>query len=282
MIGGGFGAFIGDAHRRASRISNRFELKGGAFNADYEKGKAFGQSEGLDASRCYNNLDDFIQGELSLSKEERIEAVAIVTPNFLHFPYAKALLENGFHVMCEKPMTMTVEEAEVLQELVEKTGLSFALAHTYTGYPMVREMRTLISQGILGDIQRVDARYYQGWVNSIIHGKESKITGIWRFEPEYPGISSCMGDIGVHAFNMIEYATGLKIKSVLSDLNNVHDSVKMDLDGTVLLRFEEKLKGVIRASQVAAGEENGLKVAIWIQSQLPLGPGKSQRTFSAQ
>lgn len=263
MIGGGFGAFIGDAHRRASRISNRFELKGGAFDADSEKGKAFGQSEGLDASRCYNNLDEFIQGELSLSKEERIEAVAIVTPNFLHFPYAKALLKNGFHVMCEKPMTMTVEEAEVLQDLVEKTGLSFALAHTYTGYPMVREMRTLISQGILGDIQRVDAQYYQGWVNSIIHGKESKITGIWRLEPEYSGISSCMGDIGVHAFNMLEYATGLKIRSVLSDLNNVHDSVKMDLDGTVLLRFDEKLKGVIRASQVAAGEENGLKVAIY-------------------
>ncbi len=184
--------------------------------------------------------------------------------------------------MCEKPMTMTVEEAEVLQELV-KNRPEFALAQTYTGYPMVREMRTLISQGILGDIQRVDAQYYQGWVNSIIHGKESKITGIWRLEPEYSGISSCMGDIGVHAFNMMNMRQDWKIKSVLSDLNNVHDSVKMDLDGTVLLRFEEKLKGVIRASQVAAGEENGLKVShLWIQSQLPLGPGKSQRTFSAQ
>ena len=263
MIGGGLGAFIGDAHRRASRISNRFELLGGAFDADYEKGKKFAQSEGLDLSRCYATIDDFISGELSLPADERIEAVAIVTPNFLHFPCAKALLENGFHVMCEKPMTMTVEEAEELQGLVDKSGLAFALAHTYTGYPMVREMRELIKQGILGDIQRVDAQYYQGWVNSIIHGRENKITGVWRLEPEYSGISSCMGDIGVHAFNMLEYATGLKVKSVLADLNNVHDSVKMDLDGTVLLRFNENLKGVIRASQVAAGEENGLKVAIY-------------------
>ncbi|MCK4749649.1 MAG: Gfo/Idh/MocA family oxidoreductase, partial [Bacteroidales bacterium] len=180
MIGGGFGAFIGDAHRRASRISNRFELKGGTFDSDYKKGKAFGQSEGIDGKRCYETIDDFIAGELSFPAEERIEAVAIVTPNFLHFPYAKLLLENGFHVMCEKPMTMTVVEAEELQQLVRKSGLSFALAHTYTGYPMVREMRELIMQGILGDIQRVDAQYYQGWINSIIHGRENKITGVWR------------------------------------------------------------------------------------------------------
>jgi len=263
MIGGGTGAFIGDAHRRASRISNRFELIGGAFDVDYEKGKVFAKSEGIDSTRCYATMEDFVSGELSLPEEKRIEAVAIVTPNYLHFPYAKMLLENGFHVMCEKPMTMTVEEAEELQQLVVKTGLSFALAHTYTGYPMVREMKTLISQGILGDIQRVDAQYYQGWINSIIHGRENKITGVWRLEPEYSGISSCMADIGVHAFNMLEYTTGLQVKRVLSDLNNVHESAKLDLDGTVLLRFDENLRGVIRASQVAAGEENGFKIAIY-------------------
>jgi predicted dehydrogenase len=263
MIGGGFGAFIGDAHRKASRISNQFELMGGVFDIDYEKGKAFAESEELDSNRCYPTLDDFISGELSLPKNERIEAVAIVTPNYLHFPYAKLLLENGFQVMCEKPMTMTVEEAEELQLLVKKTGLSFALAHTYTGYPMIREMRELIKQGVLGDIQRVDAQYYQGWINAIIHGRENKITGVWRLEPEYSGISSCMADIGVHAFNMLEYTTGLKVKSVLADLNNVNESVKMDLDGTVLLRYNENIRGVIRASQVAAGEENGFKVAIY-------------------
>ena len=263
MMGGGFGAFIGDAHRRASRISNRFELTGGVFDINYERGKEFGQSEGLESNRCYATIEDFITGELKLPKEERIEAVAIVTPNYLHFPFAKVLLENGFHVMCEKPMTMTVEEAEELQRLVENSGLSFALAHTYTGYPMVREMRELIKQGVLGTLQRLDAQYYQGWINSIIHGRDSKITGVWRLEPEYSGISSCMGDIGTHAFNMLEYTTGLKVTSVLSDLNNVNESVKMDLDGTVLLRFDENLKGVIRASQVAAGEENGFKVAIY-------------------
>ncbi len=263
MIGGGFGAFIGDVHRRASRITNRFKLAGGAFDADEIKGKEFGRTEGIEDSRCYATIEDFLRGELSLPEGERIEAVALVTPNYLHFPHAKKLLENGFHVMCEKPMTMTVDQAAELQELVVKTNLSFALAHTYTGYPMVREMRELIGQGILGTIQRVDAQYYQGWINSIIHGRENKITGVWRLEPEYSGISSCMGDIGVHAFNMLEYATGLQVISVLSDLSNVHESVQMDLDGTVLLRFDKNLKGVIRASQVAAGEENGFKVAIY-------------------
>lgn len=263
MIGGGPGAFIGDAHRRASRICNQFEMMGGSFSSDPAKGAALAQTEGLSPERCYASVDDLIQGEHKLPAAERMQAVAIVTPNYLHYPQARKLLENGFHVMCEKPMTMTVEEAEDLQDLVEKSGLSFALAHTYTGYPMVREMRSLIQQGILGDIQRVDAQYYQGWINSIIHGGESKITGVWRLEPAHSGISSCMGDIGVHAFNMLEYATGLKVKRVLSDLNTVNEAAALDLDGTVLLRFDENLRGVVRASQVAAGEENGLQVAIY-------------------
>ena len=263
MIGGGFGAFIGDAHRRASRISDRFQLIGGVFDKDIEKGKEFGLSQGLAIDRCYASIEDFISGEIALPESERIEAVAVVTPNFLHFPNAKLLLENGFHVMCEKPMTMTVAEAEYLQQQVDDTGLTFSLAHTYTGYPMIREMRELIRQGVLGNIQRIDAQYYQGWINSIIHGRDNKITGVWRLEPEYSGISSCMADIGTHAFNMIEYTTGLKVKSVLADLSNVNESVKMDLDGTVLLRFDDNVKGVIRASQVAAGEENGFKVAVY-------------------
>jgi len=263
MIGGGFGAFIGDAHRRASRISNQFVLVGGAFDIDYEKCKEFGIAEDLDVNRCYATIEDLILGELKMPKEERIEAVAVVTPNFLHFSHAKMLLENGFHVMCEKPMTMTVEEAEELQQLVQKTKLTFGLAHTYTGYPMIREMKALIEQGILGNIQRVDIQYYQGWINSIIHGRENKITGLWRLKPEYSGVSSCMADIGVHAFNLLEYTSGLKINSVLADLNNVNEAVEMDLDGTVLLRFKENIKGVLRASQVAAGEENRLEIAVY-------------------
>lgn len=264
MIGGGIGAFIGDAHRRAARISNDFELIGGVFDADYERAKEFAVKEGIASDRCYENVDVMIKSEKARPEGERIEAVSIVTPNYLHFPFARLLLKNGFHVMCEKPMTMTVEEAIELERLVKETGLTFALTHTYTGYPMVRQMREMIKSGALGNIQRVDAQYYQGWVNSIIHGSESRITGVWRFDPEQSGVSSCMGDIGVHAFNLIEYTTGLEIKQVLSDLNSIKEDFKLDLDGTVLLRFgNPKLKGVIRSCQVATGEENNLTIAVY-------------------
>jgi predicted dehydrogenase len=264
MIGGGIGAFIGDAHRRASRICNDFELVGGVFDANYEKSREFATKEGIPADRCYETVEAMIKGELARPEGERIQAVSIVTPNYLHFPFAKMLLENRFHVMCEKPMTMTVEEAEELERLVNKNKLTLALMHTYTGYPMVRQMREMIKSGLLGTIQRIDAQYYQGWVNSIIHGADSRITGVWRFDPEQSGVSSCMGDIGVHAFNLIEYTTGLEIKKVLSDLNNIKEGFKLDLDGTVLLRFENQmLKGVIRSCQVATGEENNLTIAVY-------------------
>jgi predicted dehydrogenase len=263
MIGGGIGAFIGDAHRRASRICNDYELLGGVFDSDYEKSKQFAKKEGISADRCYKSVDALIKAELALPADKRMEVVAIVTPNALHFPFAKSLLENGFHLVCEKPMTMTVQEALDLEKLVSKNKLTFALTHTYTGYPMVREMRDLISKGVLGTIQRIDAQYYQGWINSIIHGTGSRITGVWRLDPKHAGVSSCMGDIGVHAFNLIEYTTGLEVKEVLSDLNQVKEGIKLDLDGTVLIRFNKKLKGVIRSSQVCSGEENNLTIAVY-------------------
>ncbi|NPA37267.1 MAG: Gfo/Idh/MocA family oxidoreductase [Chlorobi bacterium] len=263
MIGGGTGAFIGDAHRRASRICNEYELLGGVFDVDYERSKEFAKQEGISPERCYPDIDKFIKGELALPDNKRIQAVSIVTPNHLHYPFAKKLIENGFNVICEKPMTMTVEQAEDLARLVEKNKIVFALTHTYTGYPMVRQMKEMIKSGILGTIQRVDAQYYQGWINSLIHGNESRITGVWRLKPEYAGVSSCMGDIGVHAFNLIEYTTGLKIKKVLSDLNSVKDNIELDLDGTVLLRFDNNIKGVIRSTQVAAGEENNLRIGVY-------------------
>ena len=263
MIGGGIGAFIGDAHRRASRICNDFELVGGVFDADYEKSRQFAIQDGLDLRRCYENVDSLIKAELELPADQRMQAVSIVTPNVLHYEFAKKLLSHNFHVVCEKPMTMTVEEALDLEETVNKTALTFSLTHTYTGYPMVRQMRDLIAQGVLGTIQRIDAQYYQGWINSIIHGSGSRITGVWRLEPENAGVSSCMGDIGVHAFNLIEYTTGLEVQQVLSDLSTVKEGVKLDLDGTVLLRFKNGLKGVIRSSQVAAGEENNLAIGVY-------------------
>jgi predicted dehydrogenase len=263
MIGGGIGAFIGDAHRRASRICNDFELAGGVFDVDYEKSKEFARMEGITAERCYESVDALIKTELTLPPDKRMEVISIVTPNALHYTFAKNLLNAGFHVVCEKPMTMTVQEALDLEEIVKKTGLTFALTHTYTGYPMVRQMRDLIAKGVLGTIQRIDAQYYQGWINSIIHGTESRITGVWRLDPKHAGASSCMGDIGVHAFNLIEYTTGLEIKEILSDLSPVKDGIALDLDGTVLLRFGDKLKGVIRASQVCGGEENNVSIAVY-------------------
>ena len=263
MIGGGFGAFIGDAHRRASRICNDFELVGGVFDADNEKSRQFALNEEINLDRCYNSVEELIKAESALPSGIRMEVVSIVTPNALHFAFAKSLLIAGFHVVCEKPMTITVNEAEELEKLVADKKLTFALTHTYTGYPMIRQMRDIISKGLLGTIQRIDAQYYQGWINSIIHGTESRITGVWRLDPKHAGASSCMGDIGVHAFNLIEYTTGLEVKEVLSDLSSVKDDVQLDLDGTVLLRFSKYLKGVIRASQVCGGEENGLTIAVY-------------------
>ncbi|MCF8262513.1 MAG: Gfo/Idh/MocA family oxidoreductase [Melioribacteraceae bacterium] len=261
QMGGGIGAFIGDAHRRGARISNRYELVAGVFDVNFERAKEFAQKEGIDSNRTYADIDEFIKGELQLSESERIEAVSIVTPNFLHYEMAKKCLENGFHVICEKPMTMTVEEAETLQKIVDETGLTFALLHTYTGYPLVRQMREMIRGGEIGEIQRVDAQYYQGWINPIVHNGE--VEKVWRLNSNVTGVSSCMGDIGVHAFNLIEYTTGLETTKVLSDLNKIGNSVELDLDGTVLLRFNAETKGVIRSSQVATGEENNLTIAIY-------------------
>jgi predicted dehydrogenase len=263
MIGGGLGAFIGDAHRRAARLCNDFELVGGVFDVDYEKSKEFALQQGIDLNRCYEDIDLLVTSELLIPAEERMAMVVIVTPNALHYPFAKNLLCNGFHVVCEKPMTLTVEEALDLENLVSENHLTFALTHTYTGYPMVRQMRELIGQGTIGTVQRVDAQYYQGWVNSIIHSFDNRITKFWKLDPEQNGVSGCLGDIGVHAFNLIEYVTGMKVKELLSDLNSVKEDIRLDVDGTVLLRFDNNLKGVIRASQVCAGEENNLAIGVY-------------------
>jgi predicted dehydrogenase len=165
-------------------------------------------------------------------------------------------------VICEKPMTTSLEEAKILQAAHKKAGTVFVLTHTYTGYPMVREMRERIKAGELGKIHKVDAQYYQGWINTIIHDKEKR-SSVWRLDPEKAGISSCMGDIGVHAFNLIEYTTGLQVKSLLCDFNYLYEDNKMDVDGTVLIRLGDHIKGVIRSSQVATGEENGLAITIY-------------------
>jgi predicted dehydrogenase len=175
---------------------------------------------------------------------------------------AKKLLAAGFHVICEKPMTMTYAEALELQEIQQKSGALFALTHTYTGYPMVRQMKQMIAEGVIGELQKVDAQYYQGWINPIIHDPEQR-KSTWRLQPEKSGISCCIGDIGVHAYQMLEYVTGQEINQVLADLNYLYEDNQMDIDGTILLRFTQNTKGVLRASQIATGEENNFTLAVY-------------------
>ncbi len=262
ILGGGGDSLIGILHRVASQINDNYEIVGAVFNPDFKLNKAFAREIDVPLKRIYEDFDTFIEEEMKLPENERIQVCSVLTPNFLHFPMALKLLENGFHVICEKPMTTSLDEAKKLQKAHKKAGTVFALTHTYTGYPMVRQMREMIKAGALGKIHKVDAVYYQGWINTIIHDKKKR-SSVWRLDPKKAGISSCMGDIGVHAFNMVEYTTGLKVKSILSDFNYLYKDNKMDVDGTVLIRMAEHVKGVIRSSQVATGEENGLAIAIY-------------------
>ncbi len=262
IIGGGGDSLIGVLHRVAAYINDNYQIVAAVFNPDFEKNVGFAREIDLPTDRIYKDFDTMVEEEMKLPPEERVQVCSILTPNFLHFPMAKKLLDNGFHVICEKPMTTTLEEAKILQEAHQKSGTVFALTHTYTGYPMVRQMREMIKAGALGKIHKVDASYYQGWINPVIHDPEVRKT-VWRLDPKKAGISSCMGDIGVHAFNLIEYTTGLKIQSVLCDFNYLYEDNQMDVDGTALIRMGDHVKGLIRSSQVATGEENALTINIY-------------------
>ena len=250
ILGGGGDSLIGILHRVAAHMYDSYEIVGAVFSPNHQESLDFAKEIDIPLNRIYPDFDTLIAEELKLPESERMQVCSVQTPNFLHFPMAKKLLENGFHVICEKPMTTTYEEAKILREAHRKAGTVFAVTHTYTGYPMVRQMRELVRSGALGKIHKVDARYYQGWINPIIHDAEKRAS-VWRLDPAKAGISSCMGDIGVHAFNMIEYTTGLKIRSLLCDFNYLYSDNLMDVDGTVLIRMDEHVKGVLRASQVA-------------------------------
>ena len=262
ILGGGGDSLIGVLHRVASFINDNYEITGAVFNPVWEENIGFAEKIGIPTNRIYKDFDTLIAEELKLPADERIQVCSILTPNFLHFPMAKKLLENGFHVICEKPMTNTYEEAKILADLVAKSGLHFALTHTYTGYPLVRQLREMVHSGAIGKVQKVDVQYYQGWINPIIHDKEKRST-TWRLDPTKAGISCCMGDIGTHAFNMVEYTTGLRVTSLLADLNYLYEDNQMDIDGNVLLRLQGGVKGVLHASQIATGEENGLKISVY-------------------
>lgn len=262
VLGGGGDSLIGVLHRVAANMFDAYQLTGAVFNPDFEINKAFAEEIGIPTNRIYKDFDTLVSEELKLPVNERIQVISILTPNFLHFPMAKKLLESGFHVICEKPMTMTYAEALELQAIHQKGKTLFALTHTYTGYPMIRQMKKMIEEGVLGRIQKVDVQYYQGWINPIIHDTEKRST-TWRLDPTKSGISCCMGDIGVHAFQMLEFVTGLEVSSILADLNHLYEDNQMDIDGTVLLRLGNQTKGVLRASQIATAEENNFTVAIY-------------------
>ena len=262
ILGGGGDSLIGILHRVASSMFDQYELVGGVFNPDLQESIKFAEEIGIGTTRIYSDLDQLIAEENKLPEEDRMKVISVLTPNFLHFPMAKKLLEGGFNVICEKPMTTTYEEAKALAEAQKKAQTIFAVTYTYTGYPMVRQMREMVRNGELGKIQKIDVQYYQGWINPIIHDKEKR-SNTWRLNPEKSGISCCVGDIGTHGFNMIEYVTGLEIKEILADLNHLYQDNVMDIDGTILLRFSEYVKGVLRTSQIATGEENNFQVSIY-------------------
>ena len=262
LIGGGLSSFIGIVHRVAAYIGENYVLTGGVFDVDFDKGNQFAAQLELDAARSYPSLEIFIEKELALAQEERIQVVSILTPNFLHFEMAKKLVSAGFNVICEKPITVTADEARSLEKLVQEKRVVFGLSHTYTGYPMIRQMKSMIAQGKIGRIQKVDAQYYQGWINPSIH-QEKERKKVWRLNPKISGLSCCMGDIGVHAFNLIEYTTGLEIDKVLADLDTLYPENELDVDGTTLLRMNNGSRGVITASQIATGEENNLSIAVY-------------------
>ncbi len=262
MVGGGKDAFIGGVHRIAAALDQQIELVCGAFSSSAEKSKASGEAFFLPPDRVYGDYQEMITKEKSLPEGERMDFVSIVTPNFMHFPPAKMALENGFPVICDKPATFDLKEAKELQKIVEKTGLTFALTHTYTGYPMVKEARDLIKAGKLGKIRKVIVEYPQGWLSTSLE-KEGSKQASWRLDPKKAGISSCMGDIGTHAENLAEYITGLKIQEMCADLTAFVEGRELDDDGSILLRFDSGAKGILHASQIAAGEENSLNIRVY-------------------
>lgn len=261
MVGGGSGAFIGAVHRMAANIDNEIELVCGAFSSTAEKSIASGKALLLPAERCYPDFQTMFEMEAKLPADERMDFVAIVTPNHMHFPAAKAALEHGFHVLSDKPATLNLDEVKALKKIVEQTGLLYGLTHTYTGYPMVKEAQTLVANGEIGKVRKVIVEYIQGWLSEP-QASDNKQAD-WRTDPSRSGISGCMGDIGSHAANLVEYVTGKEITHVCAELTSFVEGRRLDDDGIVLLKMQDGIKGTLQASQIAAGEENNLTIRVY-------------------
>ncbi|CAG5069467.1 hypothetical protein DYBT9623_02203 [Dyadobacter sp. CECT 9623] len=262
MVGGSLDAFIGGVHRRAAIMDGEIELVCGAFSSDPAKSKETGKALYLPEHRVYNDFEEMIAKEKQLPEGERMDFVAIVTPNHVHHAPTKLALENGFHVVCDKPITLNTEEAEEIVALVEKTGLIFCLTHNYTGYPMVKEARELIASGAIGKVRKVIVEYPQGWLATLVEVTGNK-QAAWRTDPKRSGAAGGLGDIGTHAENLAEYITGLKITQICADLTIFVEGRLLDDDAHILLRFDNGAKGILQNSQIANGEENDLNIRVY-------------------
>ncbi len=261
MVGGGEGAFIGAIHRMAAALDGDWCLAAGAFSSDAARNGRTGETLGLDPARVYESIEAMLDGERALPPGQRIDAVAIVTPNHLHAPMAIAALDAGFHVLCEKPMAMSVAEAEAIAAAAQASGRRFALAFTYGGYPLVEEARLRVARGDFGAIRLVQVEYLQGWLSAPVDSGGNK-QAEWRTDPARAGIGGCLGDIGTHAFHLAEHVSGLRTQALCADLTTHVAGRRLDDDVGALLRFEGGARGTLKATQVAAGEENGLRLRI--------------------
>ncbi|WP_031238136.1 Gfo/Idh/MocA family protein [Asticcacaulis sp. AC466] len=257
MAGGGPGAFIGPVHLMAARLDDRLTLTAGAFSRDAARNRQAGEGYGLAPDRVYASWQDMLAAEAK--RADKIDILSIVTPNDTHFPIAKAALEAGFHVLCDKPATLNLEEALRLRDVVRATGRHYALTYTYSGYPLVREARRLIGEGRLGAIRKIVVEYSQGWLSQPVHSKQAD----WRADPAQSGIGGCIADIGVHAFHLSEFVSGARVERLSADLGVVVPGRRLDDDCNILLRYANGARGVLVASQIAAGDRNGLRLRVY-------------------
>ena len=263
MVGGGRGAFIGGVHRMAAALDGKIELTAGAFSSNPDKSKLSGEDLMLDPSRVYSSYQDMASAEAALPADQRIDFVSIVARNDLHFDVAKAFLDVGINVICEKPLAFSLKQGKQLAEVVKASGKVFALTHNYTGYPMVKEAKAIVADGKLGRLLKVVAEYPQGYASSAFHDTDEGAISNWRMDPSVSGISNCIGDIGSHAENLVQYITGLEIEEVAAELTTFIPGRKLDDDGNMLVRYKGGAKGILYASQISSGEENNLNVRIY-------------------
>jgi predicted dehydrogenase len=261
MIGGGKDAFIGAIHRLAFNMDGQVELVAGALSVSPEVAIASGKELFLEESRIYTDYKTMLEKEAALPEGKRIDFVSIVTPNFVHFDPAMMALDKGFHVAIDKPITLSLDEAKKIKAKLKETGLTLLLTHTYTGYPMIKQAKQMLKSGMFGKIRKVYVEYPQGWLSNFIEGNNKQAA--WRTDPKRSGIAGAMGDIGTHAFNMAEYVTGLKATKICADLNIVVEGRLLDDDGGVFLKFDNGASGVLTATQIAAGEENNVKIRVY-------------------